>query len=162
MCGDALIAHLDLGEWQVASGFKRILCPIAFDENAIEALVLAVQLARQNDATVILLYVVPFVMPPSYAPSNVYTSDVQQESARKRLQEVAQRYLKGIKCELSTHVGDVATTILRAAQEFAADVIVMATHGRHGVSRTLLGSVAQEIVRQSSCPVLSIRPFESG
>jgi len=43
-----------------------------------------VQLARQNDATVILLYVVPFVMPPFYAPSNVYTSDVQQESARKR------------------------------------------------------------------------------
>jgi nucleotide-binding universal stress UspA family protein len=77
----------------VASGFKRILCPIDFDENAIEALVLAAQLARQSDATVILLHIVPFVMPPSYAPSNVYTSDVQQESARKRLQEVAQRHL---------------------------------------------------------------------
>jgi nucleotide-binding universal stress UspA family protein len=155
---DALIAHLDREERRVASGFKRILCPIDFDENVIEALVLAAQLARQNDATVILLHVVPFVMPPSYAPSNVYTSDVQQESARKRLQEVAQRHLKGIKCELSTHVGDVAATILRAERELAADVIVMATHGRHGVSRTLLGNVAQRIVRQSSCPVLTIRP----
>ena len=145
----------------MAFGFRRILCPIDFDENAMEALALAAQLARRNDATVILLHVVPFVLPPSYAPSNVYTSDVQQESARKRLQEIAQRHLKGIKCELSTHIGDVAATILRAEREFAADVIVMATHGRRGVSRVLLGSVAGRIVRQSSCPVLTMRPSAS-
>ena len=145
----------------MAFGFKRILCPLDFDENAMEALALAAQLARQNDATVFLLHVVPFVMPPSYAPSNVYTSDVQQEAARKRLQEIAQRYLKGIKCELSTHVGDVAATILRAEREFAADAIVMATHGRRGLSRVLLGSVAEKVVRESSCPVLTMRPAAS-
>ncbi|MBV8054628.1 MAG: universal stress protein [Deltaproteobacteria bacterium] len=145
----------------MVSGFRRILCPIDFDDNAMEALALAAQLARQNDATVMLLHVVPFVMPPSYAPSNVYTSDVQQESARKRMGESAQKHLKGIKCELSTHVGDVAATILRAERELAADVIVMATHGRRGASRVLLGSVAERIVRQASCPVLTMRPSAS-
>lgn len=145
----------------MAFGFKRILCPIDFDEKAMDALALAAQLARQNDATLFLLHVVPFVMPPSYAPSNVYTADVQQEDARERLREIAQRYLKGIKCELSTHIGDVVETILRAEREFAADAIVMATHGRHGLSRVLLGSVAVRIVRESSCPVLTMRPAAS-
>jgi nucleotide-binding universal stress UspA family protein len=141
----------------MAFPFKRILCPIDFDRNSLQALDVAAQIARQNDGTVFLVHVVPFVMPPPFAPSNVYSGDAQQDAARERLREIAQTRLKDAKYVLSTHVGDIAATILRAEREFAADVIVMATHGRQGFSRVILGGVAEKVVRESICPVLALR-----
>jgi nucleotide-binding universal stress UspA family protein len=65
--------------------------------------------------------------------------------------------LRGVKYELLTHIGDPAATILRAQKMLAADVVVMATHGRRGFSRVLLGSTAEMVLRESTCPVLTVR-----
>jgi nucleotide-binding universal stress UspA family protein len=54
-------------------------------------------------------------------------------------------------------VGDTATSILAVAEEVGAELIVMATHGRTGLSHFFLGSVAEQVVREASCPVLTIR-----
>jgi nucleotide-binding universal stress UspA family protein len=55
-------------------------------------------------------------------------------------------------------VGPAAEKIIEAAKEKSADLIVVATHGRTGFSHALMGSVAEKVVRQAPCPVLTIRP----
>jgi nucleotide-binding universal stress UspA family protein len=140
--------------------FRRILCPIDFDSAAETVLAVAAQIAQAADDThVIILHVVPFVMAPVNAPIRVDIGD-PQEAARAHLRAMAHRNLKGIRYETSTHVGDVAATILRAQKQFGADVIVMATHGRRGLSRAFLGSVAERVLRESTCPVLVVRATE--
>jgi len=54
--------------------------------------------------------------------------------------------------------GDPAETIERAAQELGIDLIVMATHGREGLSHFVIGSIAEKVVREAPCPVLTVRP----
>lgn len=57
-------------------------------------------------------------------------------------------------------LGKPAAEIVRTAKDWAADMIVIGSHGRHGVSRALLGSVAEEVMRHAPCPVLVVRPRE--
>jgi nucleotide-binding universal stress UspA family protein len=137
--------------------FKRILCPIEFDDAAQEVLKTAAQIAqRSDDATVIVLHVLPFVMPPPYAPVRVDISE-PREAARGPLREMASRALDGIRYEISTHIGNVPVTIMRAQQQFGADLIVIATRGRRGLAHAFLGSVAEKVLRESNCPVLVVR-----
>ena len=58
------------------------------------------------------------------------------------------------------HVGKPASEIVRTAKEWPADMIVIGSHGRHGIQRALLGSVAEEVMRHAPCPVLVIRAQE--
>jgi nucleotide-binding universal stress UspA family protein len=67
---------------------------------------------------------------------------------------------KGLEVEIIHKVGIPFVEIIRAAKEKKTDLIVMATHGRSGLSHILFGSVAEKVVRKSTCPVLSIRPRE--
>jgi len=67
---------------------------------------------------------------------------------------------KGITAETSHKVGTPFLEIIKAAKQKEVDLIVMATHGRSGLSHILFGSVAEKVVRKSTCPVLSIRPPE--
>ena len=78
------------------------------------------------------------------------------QSARGRLQKA------GVRTSFLICQGPIAETILQVAAEHQADVIVMSTHGRSGVKRWLLGSVADRIVTHSNVPVLLIRPHGTG
>jgi len=140
--------------------FRRILCPVDFDENSLAALEVAGQIARQNDGIVLLFHVVPMMIAPAGMPVYVDIYKGQEETAKEKLRLIAARRLQGIKYELSTHVGEPAGAILRAAKRSAPDVIVMATHGRRGFSRVMLGSVAEMVLREASCPVLCVRRGE--
>jgi acetoin utilization protein AcuB len=73
---------------------------------------------------------------------------------------VAAKRLQGIKYELLIHRGEPASAIIRTAKRSAADVIVMATHGRRGFSRVMLGSIAEMVLREAPCPVLCVRRGE--
>jgi nucleotide-binding universal stress UspA family protein len=65
-----------------------------------------------------------------------------------------------VRAERRFEEGDPDTTILNVAQEIRADMIVMGTHGRRGPKRVLMGSVAEQVVRGATCPVLTVRvPF---
>jgi|SRR5271166_2569311 len=135
--------------------FAKILSPIDFDEHSLIALDLAANIARQNHGVITLLTVVP--MEDAGGPVYVEKFKEQAEIEKKKLEKVAKERLRGVKHEILSHLGDPASAILKIAEETEADLIVMATHGREGISRALLGSVAEKVLREAPCPVLSLR-----
>ena len=140
--------------------FRRILCPVDFDDNSLAALEVAAEIARQNDGTVLLLHVVPMILAPAAMPVYVDVYRGQEGLAREKLAQIAARRLQGIKYDLLIHIGEPAGIIIRSAKRMAVDLIVMATHGRRGFSRVMLGSVAEAVLREASCPVLCARRGE--
>jgi len=147
----------------MAFPFKRILCPIDFDDNAASAVALAANIARQNGGVVFLFHVVPLIAPMGDVP--VYVEPIykrEEELSRQRLGEIARAHLADLKHEIHTHIGDTEPAILHAEKRHAADLIVMATHGRRGLSRVFLGSTAEIILRESSCPVLIVHGARAG
>ncbi|HLI82213.1 MAG TPA: universal stress protein [Candidatus Binataceae bacterium] len=141
----------------MALTFKKILCPIDFDENSIGALDAAAAIARQSDATLEVLHVVPIVIQPGGSPIYVDVYSAEEQSSKAKLIELAKWHLAEVKFELRTTVGQPAASILHAQKNLSADLIVMATHGRHGFAHLFLGSVAERVVREAECPVLTIR-----
>ena len=140
--------------------FKRILCPIDFDENSMAALDIAAELARENNAT---LYVMHAVFTPLGAPGFPLEPHpvVSEQPSTQEIAEVARNRLgRKVKHEVIVKTGKPAESIIQAAEDLDVDLIVMATHGRSGVARLFLGSVAEHVVRGAQRPVLSVRPRE--
>lgn len=137
--------------------FNRILCPVDFDDNSMQALDTAANLARENNGTVFVLHVVPLIVAPTGMPVYVDLYKDQEETAKTKLLEIAHKRLSGLKYELLIHTGEPAGTILNAEKRINADVVVMATHGRRGFKRFFLGSIAELVLRESTCPVLTVR-----
>jgi nucleotide-binding universal stress UspA family protein len=141
---------------------KHILVPTDLSETADEALDYACELARQFGATVHLLHVIgiPTLGVPELGVA--MTSTVIDSMVRDN--QIALEQLVERKRHLATfgeallRTGDARQLINQTAQDLGADLIVMATHGRRGVSRALLGSVAESVVRTAPCPVLTVRP----
>ena len=142
--------------------YKKILCPTDFSEAAFAALKHAEELARHFAAELIVAHVIPPLPGPHSFPDPQasLTFDVplfQQELAIK-----AEQMLKDLvahhKAETRNLVttGEAAPEILRIAQQEHADLIVIASHGLTGWRRLVFGSVAEKVVRQATCPVLTI------
>jgi nucleotide-binding universal stress UspA family protein len=82
-------------------------------------------------------------------------------SAKEYLQKQAEMLMtKGIQVETEVQFGIVVDTLLEFAEKNAVDLIVIATHGRSGISRWVLGSVADRLLRSANAPVLMVRPTE--
>src|SRR5919198_2663943 len=85
------------------------------------------------------------------------------EEFRRAAQEQLDRVTvphANVRAERRLEQGDAVTEILRIAQEAHVDLIVLGTHGRTGLGRLLMGSVAEQVVRQAACPVLTVKaPF---
>ena len=141
----------------MAYPFRRILCPVDFDDNSMQALDTAANFARENNGTVFVLHVVPMILAPTGMPVYVDLYKGQEETAHAKLLEIAHKRLAGVKYELLTHTGEPAGTILHAEKKTSADVVVMSTHGRRGFKRFFLGSIAEVVLRESACPVLTVR-----
>lgn len=140
---------------------KQILVPIDFSTYAEQALDYAVMLAHQLGATVHLVNAVgvPALGAPeiglAYAASMIETIIVEN---RKALDKLAATYRDGGTIgQAIVRNGDPRDVILQTAEEIGADLIVMGTHGRRGLSRALIGSVAEMVVRTSPIPVLTVR-----
>ena len=135
--------------------FNRILCPIDFDGNSLDALRLARRIAERDKATLYVLHVVPPQDPLVMSAQAITQRD--EEYARRELQKVSNVELTGVDHEVLLRFGHPATEIVAAETEAKAELLVMATHGRTGVSHFILGSVAEKVVRESACPVLTVR-----
>jgi nucleotide-binding universal stress UspA family protein len=142
--------------------FKRILCPTDFSEAAFVALKRAEELARHFGAKLIVAHVIPtlpgpHLFPDPQAPLNFDVSLYQQELAIKA-EEMLKDLVSHHKVETRNLVttGEAAPEILRIAQQEHADLIVIASHGLTGWRRLVFGSVAEKVVRQGTCPVLTI------
>ncbi len=146
----------------MAFPYRRILCPVDFDDNSFAALDVAAEIARHTDGAIFVLHVVPMIVPPVGTPVYVDIYKSQEETAWAKLREIGRRNLAGARHELLVQMGDPAGTILRAQKKIGPDVLVMATRGRRGFSRFFLGSVAETVLREAACPVLTVRAALSG
>jgi nucleotide-binding universal stress UspA family protein len=140
---------------------RNILVPIDFSDTAERALDYAVMLANKLDAKIHLLNVigVPALGVPELGVAlTASVIDSVVRSNQDALDKLADsRRDKAQIGEVMLRTGDARDVILRTADEVSANLIVMGTHGRRGVRRALLGSVAESIVRTATCPVLTVR-----
>jgi len=139
---------------------RNILVPTDFSDSAEKALDYAVALAAKLDATVHVLHVVGVAQFGAEFGITVTTSMVDNvlRDAKRQLDVlVVARRSKVAIGPPRLETGDARMMIDAVASEVSADLIVMATHGRRGMSRILLGSVAESVSRTSRCPVLLVR-----
>jgi nucleotide-binding universal stress UspA family protein len=144
----------------------KILHPTDFSECAAHAQATAVDLARKLDAEIVLLQVL--VETPLYGetilnmPKVQSVYDAQRKWAEATLEaRIGDLRQRGMKASWRVQVGVPFQEIVRIAKEERADMIVMGTHGRTGLNRALLGSVAERVVRLAPCPVLTVRQAKS-
>ena len=134
----------------------KILLPIDFSTTDRIALKTATSLARDTDAVLLILHVEE--PPLAYGAGDLYYGQPEPTSdeLREMLEGVRPKDSQ-VKCEHRLTTGDPADSIVRVADAENVDLIVMSTHGRTGVSRLLMGSVAEAVVRRANCPVLTVK-----
>ncbi len=160
----AAALHYD-GLMSPASAIRHILVPHDFSDTAEKALGYAVDLAEKLGSRVTILHVYEL---PAYAFPEAPTLTVEMTSEIERAAAIA---LDGAAARARRQQAVEVSTLLRqgapwreidaAAKESGADLIVIGTHGRRGLARALLGSVAEKIVRTAHCPVLTVHAPES-
>lgn len=155
--------------------FKRILVPVDGSRFGSKPLEYAIDIARRFDAEVVILHVVKPAVPVT-APTFTYgaispaTAEIAVKAAEdeeKRNVSRSKRYLSRKAREIKSSrvdasyrvlVGDPSTSIMDFSKKEKIDLIVMSTHGKSGLKRAFLGSVADAVIRESGKPVLVIRP----
>ena len=145
------------------TGYRRILWPTDFSPLARTALPYAMDLASDTGAELVLLHVL--TPPIAYAGPEIpgaLWGELQQKNraaAREELRRLAAQ-VKGPKARIHTLLAEGVPfdQILRVAKRLRCDLIVIATHGRTGLAHVVMGSVAENVVRRATCPVLTVRP----
>lgn len=141
---------------------KKILFAVDLTEDLPDAAEYAAWLAKQLDAEVTVLNVTPdaahfsgFIISPDYTKDFVAQLE---NGAQKAMAEFLPKYFSGVKANGVVVQGDPAEEIMACAEENNMDLIVMASHGRKGIDRLLLGSVVQKVAKYAAHPLLTIRP----
>jgi len=149
--------------------FRRILVTTDFSDTSLEAMPAAVELASHFDGELLVIHVLPVDAPtpwdiPPYAdfglassPLPEYEAQVRQEVERRLAQVAAKHAPSGGKLRTVVARGDAAAEVSRVATAEKCDLIVLATHGWTGWRHLVFGSVAEKILREAPCPVLSVR-----
>ncbi|MDC8447698.1 MAG: universal stress protein [Nitrospira sp.] len=138
---------------------KRMLVPVDFSDCSLDAFEYAALIAQRSKVSLNLLHVLE---PVSYGLDFTLPHWAQRESSKtavtERLSDLASALTSaGLASDFLISGGLPADSILDTARAQSVDVIVMGTHGRRGLSHVLFGSVAESVVRRSSCPVLTVR-----
>ena len=131
----------------------RILCPVDFSLTSSKALDYACRLASSMDAELVILHALEKAVTSSAAG--------QGSAADKEFHDFVESALRTAGTEVVParvqHVGPPGDVITWMAQDRSCDLIVMGTHGRTGLLRLLMGSVAENVVRTAPCPVLTLK-----
>jgi nucleotide-binding universal stress UspA family protein len=141
---------------------RHILAPTDFSDRSKQVLSDALELAQTFGATLALLHVLepsPYLgefTPPTMGADLLSDLERQASAALARMLPEAQRAT--IEVTRSVVMGSPPLKIIETAEADHADLIVMATHGRTGLSHLVMGSVTERVVRTAPCPVLTIRP----
>ena len=139
---------------------KKILCPVDHSECSYLALKYAISLALKDEAKLYLMHVID---------TRLYDTEIYKFSPYKLdeidMNKIHEDLIKSLP-EGTMDVLEVETIVIKgipfhetinAATEIGADLIVIGTHGRTGLSHVVMGSVAEKVVRKASCPVLTVR-----
>jgi len=139
---------------------KKILCAIDRSPSSLQAFGYAIALARWQSARLNLLEVIEEALPPGV--NRAPTSDGVPNETRTTLERDLRRVLTArrasdVKVEISLRNGNVVQEILAQAKTSRPDLMVIGSHGRGGIQRLVLGSVAEKVLRLATCPVLTVR-----
>ena len=144
--------------------YERLLVPFDGGEHATAALEHALELAATHDATVHALYVIDTSTSPLVVSKDEVRDGLREvgEDAAGKAFAQAEALAEEYDVDLQTNIreGSPDGEILAAANAVNADLVVMGTHGHEGLSRRLLGSVTERVVRESPVPVLTVRVEE--
>jgi nucleotide-binding universal stress UspA family protein len=135
-----------------------ILYPTDFSDHSRVAFGLASALAREQGARLVVLHVNP-TLGPMVAYGGAL-AQLQPEEEREKLRKELEQFRvpdPRVRVEYRLADGEPAAEILRAAGEAGCDLIVLGTHGRTGLARLVLGSVAEQVLRQAPCAVVTVR-----
>ncbi|HEU0026869.1 MAG TPA: universal stress protein [Ktedonobacterales bacterium] len=144
-----------------------ILVPLDGSERAAGALPFAEDICQRLGGEIALIRIPPttglrYALAPDYIPANVYQQmvDEQRRVAREYLEHVAtEMRQRGLRVQAYLKHGEPAMAIIEAIPALRVSMVVMTTHGRTGLGRFALGSVADRVVREGGAPVLLVRSF---
>ena len=155
--------------------FQRILIGIDDSKYSRHAAAYGFELAHAFKSAVALVHIVePVIMPQSNDPSllgafvpdlgveNIEVERMQEEQSKKLLASTTEAFGEGLDVTQFSELGATASTIINCAAQFKADLIVVGTHKRSGFDRFLMGSVAEDVLRHSTVPVLIVPSEEKG
>ncbi|QDU93577.1 universal stress protein [Lignipirellula cremea] len=135
--------------------FRKILFPTDFSHTGDAAMAVATALARDSEAELLIVHVEE--APPTYEGALYYGMVMPDTAAQQQMLDSVRPTDTRVACRRFLLEGPPAQALVQFAAEEGVDLIVMGTHGRTGLSRLLMGSVAEEVIRHSKVPVLSLR-----
>ncbi len=140
---------------------QHLLVPIDFSAHSDQALVYAIEVAKSFNAHLTLLHVqYPSTGRNAVGVINVNVEALADEAERGMQAALERVYRAGLKGERIMTTGVAVQTIVEVARDRHADLIVMGTHGRTGLTHILIGSIAEKVVRLAPCPVVVTRPHD--
>lgn len=144
--------------------FKKILCPIDFSEYANEALKFALLLAEKNQSSLHLFHVLAKINYYDWNMNGIYPliseellDNEKRETENKLIDLVKKLKSQNPKIDISHEMIDtntIADTIVNIAKQTNTDLIIMGSHGRKGIDRILMGSVAESVLHHAQCNVM--------
>lgn len=142
---------------------KNILFPFDLRESSLKLLPYVVSISEKYNSEIRLMHVIAdiskwggFYIP--HIPLELYQQEAEQ-AAEKFMEKICEQKLKGnTKLKKMVLSGDPGTEILKTIESEPIDLVIMGTHGFKGLERTIFGSVAEKVVKESAAPVLVINP----
>ena len=142
---------------------KKILVPVDFSDNSQKVFEAAANVATKFGAELVCIFVVQsfedysgFFVP--HMPIVQFQEEMQASAEKKMADFLEDNLPAGLVGSSKVMVGDVGEEIVAFAAQGEIDMIVMGTHGYKGLERVLFGSVAEQVVKTASCPVLTVNP----
>jgi nucleotide-binding universal stress UspA family protein len=144
---------------------KKILFPIDFTENSAQILPYVLSVSEKYDSTIYLIH----VMQDLLKWAGFYVPHLSMEKSQKEALKSAEKFMNKV-CEDQLQScpmfqrkivsGDPAVEILKTIESENIDLVIMGTHGRKGLEHSIFGSVAENVVKKSPVPVLTINPYK--
>jgi nucleotide-binding universal stress UspA family protein len=144
---------------------KRILCAVDFSEGSACAVAKASEFARRLDEPIELIHVYPLPMLPLFEGNALFenseleasTMDLLSDGASEKLEQIrANLVAQGLRCTTRLLGGDAATQLIACSEQPETEMLVLGSHGRMGLRRLAMGSVAARVLRRATAPVLTV------
>jgi nucleotide-binding universal stress UspA family protein len=141
---------------------STVVIPFDFSELSIEAVEKAIEMAEDSTSLHVIHVVDPTPIMISMDPALPVPASYDHGRYEHALQELRKRFGEGdyAKLKIQCSIGDPGTEIVEYAKSVRANLIIIPSHGRTGLTRMLLGSVAERVLRMANCPVLVLRDGE--
>lgn len=143
----------------VLSSITRILVPVDFSGQSLQALRWADRLRAGLGAELVMLHVIDFGgLPDGYLGISLDKAGARRAAEERLGQWLRQEFMDTAAVSALVEEGQAATTIAGTARQLSCGLIVIATHGQGGVAHDLVGSTTEQVVRKAPCPVVAYRP----